>query len=132
MHSVTENIDKALEVIGEYLAAFLAVEQDWSVIDGMMHARNINEVLMYYDTALRSIHRVLDKRGGWIYNNLKRSLKEEINLNTMIDEYSREIMKLLESQNSRLYALKLIERALAKYPKYKEYSEERQGEEQQR
>lgn len=124
--------DQTLEIIGEYLAAFLAIEQDWGVIDGIMHARNISEVLMYYDMALRSVHRVLERRGGWIYSNLKRLFGEDIDLRDMIDECSREVRKLLESQNSRLYALKLVERALAKYPKYQEYREERHGEEEQR
>lgn len=112
--------EEAIELMGEYLAAFLAVEQDWGVIDGLMHARKPEEALEHYNMALRSIHRILDERGGWIYNNLVRVFGEGVNLKELIDSASKVVSGFLESQSFKIFILKLVERALAKYPKYQE------------
>jgi hypothetical protein len=117
--------DVASEVMGEYLAAFLAVEQDWGIIDGLMHARTPQEALEHYVAALRSIQRVLEEKGGLIYYNISEILGlKEFALGNMVDKYSKFIQfKLLDKESSRAIALKLIERALAKYPKYRERKE---------
>jgi len=100
--------ERAFEEVGNYLAAFLALEQDWGVIDGLMHARAPEEALMYYDAALRHIHRVteeLEERGRRLPYNF--------------NEYSGVIRRKLEdSSGFRLACLKLVERALSKYPEY--------------
>jgi hypothetical protein len=117
--------DVAPEVVGEYLAAFLAVEQDWGVIDGLMHARTPQEALEHYVAALRSIHKVLEEKGGLIYYNISEILgSKQFALGSIIDKYSKFIQsKLLDKESSRTTALKLVERTLAKYPKYRESKE---------
>jgi len=131
--SVTE--EQALEVLGEYLAAFLAEEQDWSVTDTLMHARRKEEALGAYDAALRAIHRVLDEKGFSILKHLAENAvlkditqnhvetKEGISyvsrefFNELLDVSSNMVRKALE-ERTREAVLKLVERALSKYPKY--------------
>jgi len=99
-----------IDVVGEYLAAFLAVEQDWGVIDGLMHAHRPEEALMYYDMALRHIHKVMEEL-------------EEQNVKPWFlhgfDRHSKAVRDLLLDEGKvKSTALKLVERALSKYPKY--------------
>jgi len=99
-----------IDIVGEYLAAFLAVEQDWGVIDGLMHAHRPEEALMYYDMALRHVHKVMEEL-------------EELNIRPWFlhgfDQYSKNVRDLLCDEGKvKSVALKLVERALSKYPKY--------------
>lgn len=115
----------AFEVMGEYLAAFLAVEQDWGVIDSLIHARTPQEALEQYVFALRSIHRVLDKKGGIIYAHVKEVLKkvlpvDKLSLSDLIEKSSKVIESKLDRNEFKEVALKLVERALAKYARYHE------------
>jgi len=128
--------EQALEVLGEYLAAFLAEEQDWSVTDTLMHTRKKEEALEAYDTALRAVHRVLEKKGFSILRNLAETttfsnvIQNHIEttedgisyvsrefFSKMLDVSSNIVRKALE-ERTRETALKLAERALSKYPKY--------------
>jgi len=103
-------VEKSMDVVGEYLAAFLAIEQDWGVIDGLMRARRTEEALMYYDTALRHIHKVMEEL---------KHLKVEPKFFHKFDEHSRVVMELLSDESRvRSAVLELVERALSKYPKY--------------
>jgi len=104
------SIDESLDVVGEYLAAFLAVEQDWGIIDGLMHVHRPEEALTYYNMALRHIHKVIEEL-------------EEIGANSWFfhrfDEHSKNVIDLLYDESAtKTVVLKLVERALSKYPKY--------------
>ena len=103
-----EGLEEAFEVVGDYLAAFLAVEQDWGVIDGLMHAGTPEEALSHYVVALRSIHRVVEGLKG-AGRGLPASFKE----------HSGVIRRMLENPASfRVACLRLAERALSSYPEY--------------
>jgi len=104
------SIDESLDVVGEYLAAFLAIEQDWGTIDGFMHAHRPEEALMYYDMALRHVHKVMEEL-------------EELGLKLWFlhgfDQHSKNVRDLLCDEGKvKSVVLKLVERALSKYPKY--------------
>jgi len=128
--------EQALEIMGEYLAAFLASEQDWGVIDSLLRARSEEEALRAYDEALRSVHRVMEGFGFVLLVNLAKSdtlsdvIKEKVTFssdnvpyvqrayfNELLDSASKFIsMKMRE--NATQVCLRLVERALSKYPKY--------------
>ncbi len=129
--------EQALEIIGEYLAAFLGLEQDWGIVDSLTRARGKEEALRAYDEALRSIHKVMDRYGGRILSAIARAevlanilreldavtmteegryVKRE-KFNDLFDKASELIRKLLETRTSET-CLRLTERALAKYPRY--------------
>ena len=128
--------EQALEIVGEYLAAFLGSEQDWGVIDSLSRARSEEEALRAYDEALRSVHRVMERFGFDLLVNLAKSdilsdvIKEKVAFssdnvlyvqrayfNELLDSASRLISTKMR-ENSTQVCLRLVERALAKYPKY--------------
>jgi len=128
--------EQALEIIGEYLAAFLGSEQDWGVIDSLSRARSEEEALRAYDEALRSIHKVMERFGFDLLANLAKSdvlsdvIKEKVTFssdnvpyvqrayfNELLDSASK-LVSVKMKENATQVCLRLVERALAKYPKY--------------
>jgi len=127
--------EHALEVVGEYLAAFLGSEQDWGVVDSLSRARSEEEALRAYDEALRSVHRVMEKFGFDLLVNLAKSdilsdiIGEKVASSENVQYVKREFFNELFDSASKLVSakmkenasqvcLRLVERALAKYPKY--------------
>ena len=128
--------EQALEIVGEYFAAFLGSEQDWGIIDSLSRARSEEEALRAYDEALRSVHRVIERYGFDLLVNLAKSdvLSDVIEgkvalssdnvpyvqrafFNELFDTASKLVSAKMR-ENTTQVCLKLVERALAKYPKY--------------
>jgi len=99
---------EAVEVVGEYLGAFLALEQEWWVIDGLKDAPTPELALAFYARALQRIHNVVVKL-------------EEAGLSLPEDfaEHSRVVSQgLLDCSKFKALSARLVEKALSSYPRY--------------
>jgi len=99
---------EAIEAVGEYLGAFLALEQEWWVIDGLEGAPSPEAALAFYVRALQHIHNVMVKL-------------EEAGL-TLPEDFAGHSKVVFEGLRDysrfKVFSARLVEKALASYPRY--------------
>jgi len=107
-HQLERHEVEAIEAVGEYLGAFLALENDWGVIDGLKDAPSPEAATYYYLEALKRIHNVmarLEEKGAGLPEDFSR--------------HSKTVFQgLQDAGRFRLFCLRLVERALTRYPEY--------------